>query len=134
MTSPAPIGTAARVAFVGRNSAIQPFLYAGASPDLRVVVDSSTIVPGETATFDGIGNPLAYEGGVIVFWGYWLGSRTGLFTSEGGVLQAILKQGDILDGRTVNDVFCRPDNKDGNQLLILVLFQDNIRGLYLVDL
>ena len=123
------------IAFVGRNSANQPFLYAGASPDdLRVVVDSSTIVPGETATFDGIGNPLAYEGGVIVFEGYWLGSKTGLFTSEGGVLQAILKQGAILDGRTVNDAFCRQGNKDGNQLLILVLFQDNTRGLYLVDL
>jgi hypothetical protein len=99
-----------------------------------VVVDSSTIVPGETATFDGIGNPLAYEGGVIVFEGYWLGSKTGLFTSDGGVLQAILKQGDILDGRTVNDAFCRQGNKDGNQLLILVLFQDNTRGLYMVGL
>jgi hypothetical protein len=125
----------AEVALVGRDSANQQFLYAGTSPDdLRVVVDSSTIVPGEMATFDGIGNPLAYEGGVIVFEGYWLGSRTGLFTSEGGVLQAILKQGDILDGRTVNDAFCRQGNKNGNQLLILVLFQDNTRGLYVVDL
>ena len=123
------------IALVGRNSANQPFLYAGTSPeDLRVVADSSTVVPGETATFDGIGNPLAYEGGVIVFEGFWLGSHTGLFTAEGGALQAILKQGDTLDGRTVNDAFCRQGNKDGNQLLILVLFQDNTRGLYMVDL
>ena len=50
------------------------------------------------------------------------------------MLPAILRQGDILDGRTVNDAFCRQGNKNGNQLLILVLFQDSTRGLYVVDL
>jgi hypothetical protein len=124
------------VGFIGRNSANAAFLYAGTSPaDLHVVVDSSTPVPGESgATFDGLGNPIAYEGGVFVFEGFWSGSKTGLFTSEGGIVQAILKSGDILDGRTVSDAFCQPGNKDGNQLLIKVLFQDNTNGLYLVDL
>ena len=124
------------VGFVGRNAVNAPYLFAGASPaDLRVVVDSSTPVPGESgATFTGVGNPIAYEGGVFVFEGYWLGSKTGLFTSEAGVVQAILKSGSILDGRTVSDAFCRQGNKDGNQLLIKVLFQDNSNGLYLVDL
>jgi hypothetical protein len=124
------------VGFIGRNSVNAAFLYAGTSPaDLHVVVDSSTPVPGEAgATFDSLGNPIAYEGGVFVFEGFWSGSNTGLFTSEGGIVQAILKSGDILDGRTVSDAFCQQGNKDGNQLLVLVLFQDNTRGLYMVDL
>jgi hypothetical protein len=124
------------VGFIGRNSANATFLYAGTSPaDLRVVVDSSTPVPGESgATFDSLGNPIAYEGGVFVFEGFWSGSKTGLFTSEGGIVQAILKSGDILNGHIVSDAFCQPGNKDGNQLLIEVLFQDNTSGLYLVDL
>ena len=124
------------VGFIGRDSTNAAFLYAGTSPaDLRVVVDSSTPVPGETgATFDGLGNPIAYEGGVFVFEGFWSGSHTGLFTSEGGIVQAILKSGDILNGRAVSDAFCQPGNKNGNQLLIKVLFQDNTNGLYLVDL
>jgi len=147
-TTPVPEGTGdfnnfagvdwdgTEVGFVGRNAVNAPYLFAGASPaDLRVVVDSSTPVPGESgATFTGVGNPIAYEGGVFVFEGYWLGSKTGLFTSEAGVVQAILKSGSILDGRTVSDAFCRQGNKDGNQLLIKVLFQDNSNGLYLVDL
>ena len=124
------------VGFIGRNSANAAFLYAGTSPaDLHVVVDSSTPVPGESgATFSGLGNPIAYEGGVFVFEGFWSGSHTGLFTSEGGIVQAVLKSGEILDGRTVSDAFCQPGNEDGNQLLIKVLFQDNTNGLYLVDL
>jgi hypothetical protein len=124
------------VGFVGRNSGNAAFLYAGASPtDLRVVVNSSTQVPGEGgATFAGVGNPIAYEGGVFVFEGFWSGSKTGLFTSTAGVVIAILKKGDILNGHTVSDAFCRPQNKSGNQLLIKVVFSDNTSGLYLVDL
>ena len=126
----------AEVGFVGRNAANAAFLYAGTSPtDLHVVVDSSTPVPGESgATFSGVGNPIAYEGGVFVFEGFWSGGKTGLFTSQGGVVQAILKSGTILDGHVVSDAFCGQGNKDGNQLLIKVLFQDSTNGLYLVDL
>jgi len=147
-TTPVPEGTGdfssfagvdwdgSEVAFVGRNAANATFLYAGTSPaDLRVVVDSSTPVPGESgATFSGVGNPIAYEGGVFVFEGFWSGGKTGLFTSQNGVVQTILKSGSILNGHTVSDAFCRTGNKDGNQLLIKVLFQDNSNGLYLVDL
>ncbi|MBI1852189.1 MAG: hypothetical protein HYR85_17755 [Planctomycetes bacterium] len=123
------------VAFVGRNAGNAAALYAGTSPsDLRVLVDTSTRVPGETANFGGISNPIAYEGGVTVFSGFWSGSRTGLFTAQGGVIRSILKKSDVLDGRVVDDPFCRQQNKEGNLLLIEVRFQDSTRGLYLVHL
>ena len=96
------------VAFVGRNASNVAALYAGTSPaDLHVVVDTSTRVPGELVNFGGVSNPIAYEGGVAVFSGFWSGSRTGLFTAQGGVVRSILKKSDILDGRVVDDPFCR---------------------------
>ncbi len=123
------------VAFVGRNSGNASALYAGTMPsDLRVVVDNSTPVPGEVVNFGGLSNPIASEGGVIVFSGFWSGSRTGLFTEEAGVVSALLKKDDLLDGRAVDQAFCRHQNKDGNALLIEVRFQDQTRGLYLVNL
>lgn len=123
------------IAFVGRNSLNAAFLYAGTSPaDLRVVVNSSTPVPGEAANFGGVSNPMAYDDGVFVFSGFWLGSRTGLFTSEAGVVRAILKKNDLLDGKLVDSAFCRQGHKDGNEMLIEVRFQDGSRGLYLVAL
>ncbi len=123
------------VAFVGRNAGNVAALYAGTSPaDVHLVVGTSTRVPGQPVNFGGISNPIASEGGVIVFSGFWSGSQTGLFTVQNGVLRTILKKGDILDGRIVDDPFCSQQNKDGNQLLILVRFQDLSSGLYLVNL
>ncbi len=123
------------VAFVGRDSMNRASLYAGTNPaDLRLVVGSSTPVPGEGANFGGVSNPIAFGGGVFVFSGFWLGSRTGLFTSDGTAVQAILKKNDVLDGKAVDQAFCRQGHKDGNRLLVEVRFQDMSRGLYLVEL
>jgi len=123
------------VAFVGRNASNAAYLYAGTSPaDLRRVVGPTTTVPGEAATFGGVSNPIAYDGGVFVFSGFWLGSRTGLFTSDGATVTALLKKNDPLDGRTVDSAFCRQGHKAGTRLLIEVRFTDATRGLYLVEL
>jgi hypothetical protein len=123
------------VSFVGRDSGNVASLYAATSPaDVHVLVGTSTRVPGEMVNFGGISNPIASQGGVTVFSGFWSGSHTGLFTVQAGVVRAILKQGNVLDGRVVADPFCLQQNKDGNQLLVEVRFLDGTRGLYLVGL
>jgi hypothetical protein len=123
------------VAFVGRNSVNAAFLYAGTSPDdLRILVSSATAVPGEGANFGGVSNPIAYDDGRVVFSGFWLGSRKGLFTSVNGVVEAILKKGQMLDGKQVDSAFCRQGHAGGDRLLVEVRFADSSRGLYLVDL
>ncbi|HEX9792706.1 MAG TPA: hypothetical protein VGC54_01870, partial [Planctomycetota bacterium] len=60
------------VAFMGRNAGNSGSLYAGSAPaNLQVVVAPGTPVPGESANFLGFSNPIAYEGGILVFSGYW---------------------------------------------------------------
>ncbi|KAA3605498.1 MAG: hypothetical protein DWQ01_19460 [Planctomycetota bacterium] len=123
------------VAFVGRDSGNASALYAGTSPsNLRVVVNTATPVPGETSNFLGISNPIAYDDGVFVFSGYWAGGGYGLFAEANGAVYSILKKGEILDGRVVEQAFCKTQNKDGRRLLIEVRFQPALshRGLYLV--
>ena len=77
---------------------------------------------------------MAYDNGVFVFSGYWAGSGAGLFIEDAGTVTAILKKGDLLDGRTVDQAFCRPQQKDGNRFLADVRFQGGVRALYLVEL
>ena len=120
------------VAFSGLTST-GAFLYAATSPStVRVIVDSSTPMPGGSF-FLGVANPVAYEGGTFVFEGYG-GGPTGLFTSQDGVITTVLRAGDQLNGRTVADAFCYEGGKDGNHLLIRVLYSDFSDALYLVDL
>ncbi len=123
------------VGFVGRDSGNRTALYAGTSPaDLRVVVDRTTPVPGQGVNFLGLSNPMAYDAGVFAFSGFWAGSGAGLFTESSGEVEAVLVKGDLLDGRTVDQAFCRPQNKRGDRLIADVRFQNGDRGLYLVDL
>lgn len=123
------------VGFVGRDSSNRTALYAGTNPsDLRIVADNTTPVPGEGVNFLGLSNPMAYDSGVFIFSGYWSGGGAGLFQEDAGTVSAILKKGDMLDGRTVDQAFCRPQNKDGNKLIADVRFQDSTRALYLVEL
>jgi len=120
------------VAFSGLTSR-GDFLYAATSPStVRVIVDSSTPMP-DGGFFAGVANPLAYEGGTFVFEGFGSG-RTGLFTSQDGVITAVLRAGDLLNGRSVSDALCYEGGKDGNQLLIRVIYSDFSNALYLVDL
>lgn len=123
------------VGFVGRDSSNRTALYAGTSPiDLRVVVNNTTPVPGAGVNFLGLSNPMAYEGGVFAFSGYWSGGGLGLFVEDAGTVKRVLVKGDLLDGKLVDQAYCRPQQKDGSLLLVDVRFQDSSRGLYLADI
>lgn len=112
------------VAFVGRDSSNISGVYAGTdSANLRVVVNRTTPVPGESGNFLGVSNPLAYNEGVILFSGFWSGGGFGLFAEAGGTIYSVLKKGELLDGKVVEQAYCRTQNKDGRNLLILVRFQ-----------
>jgi len=111
------------VAFMGRDSNNAGSLYAGTAPaNLRRVAGAGTPVPGEPSNFLGISNPVAIDGGVMAFSGYWGGGGNGLFVVDQGVLSSVLKKGEVLDGRVVEQAFCRPGNMDGNFLLVDVRF------------
>lgn len=123
-------------AFMGRSSS-GTALYAGTSPaSLQRVVDNTTSVPGESFNFLGVANPVAIEGGAIGFSGYWGGGGYGLFVAEGGLVEPIVKKGDVLDGALVEQAYCRAQNMSGSRMLIEVRFQStpvlSHRALYLV--
>ena len=126
------------VAFMGRDSNNAGSLYAGTSPvNLRRVAGAGTPVPGEALNFLGISNPVAIDDGVMAFSGYWGGGGNGLFVVQNGIISSVLKKGEVLDGRTVEQAFCRPGNMDGNFLLVDVRFLVGgflQSALYLVEL
>lgn len=122
------------VAFVGRDSGNATALYAGTNPsNLRLVAGRTTQVPGEVFNFSGLSNPCAFDSGVMLFSGYW-GGGNGLFMVENGVITELLRKGDVLDGRVVEQAFCRPGNKSGDFLIVDVRFAGFSPALYLVTL
>ncbi|PCJ54862.1 MAG: hypothetical protein COA70_04005 [Planctomycetota bacterium] len=125
------------VAFMGRDSNNAGALYAGTSPaNIRRVAGAGTPVPGEVVNFLGISNLVAIDGGAMAFSGYWSGGD-GLFVSQNGVISSVVKRGDVLDGRPVQQAFCRPGSMDGNFLLVDVRFLVGMSlkpALYLVEL
>ena len=111
------------VVFMGRDGNNAGALYAGTNPtNLRFLVGAGVQVPGESLNFLGLSNPVATDADKMAFSGYWGGVGNGLFLIENGVTSAILKKGDVLDGKTVEQAFCRPGNMDGNFLLVDVRF------------
>ena len=119
------------LAFMGRSS-VGTALYAGTSPiDLRVVVDRSTPVPGEGVNFLGVSNPVGAGGAGILFTGYWSGGGIGLFITRGGGVEAIVKKGEGLSSRVVDQAFCRTQHVGAGLALIEVRFAGGARGLYL---
>jgi hypothetical protein len=90
-------------------------------------------VPGESFNFSGLSNPCAFDSGVMMFSGYW-GGGNGLFMVENGVITELLRKGDVLDGRVVEQAFCRPGNKSGDFLIVDVRFSGFSPALYLVEL
>lgn len=122
------------VAFMGRDSSNRSALYTATAGGIQIAVDRNTAVPGDGTNFLGFANFLAYDGGFLVFSGFWTGGGYGLFTEESGIVRPILKKGDLLGGNTVDQAFCRQGNKSGGQLLVEVRFANTERGLYLVTL
>lgn len=126
------------VVFMGRDGNNAGALYAGTTPaNLRFLVGAGTPVPGEPFNFLGLSNPVAADAGKMAFSAYWGGGGNGLFYMENGVTTALLKKGDVLDGKTVEQAFCRPGNMDGNTLLVDVRFlvSGSLKSsLYLVEI
>lgn len=126
------------VFFMGRDGFNAGALFAGTAPaNLRFLVGAGTPVPGESANFLGLSNPVAADQGVAAFSGYWGGGGNGLFVHENGITTAILKKGDVLDGKIVEQAFCRPGNLDGDFMLVDVRFLVGgflKSSLYLVEL
>ncbi len=121
-------------AFMGRDSGNAGGLYAETTSGLRVVADRSTRVPGESFNFLGISNPIAHWGGNTAFSGYWPGGK-GLCIEIDGVLEKVIEQGDILDGRAVDGAYTGVQQLNDRWMVVKVIFDDlSTVGLYRVQM
>ncbi len=125
---------AGHAAFMGRDSGNAGGVYTETAGGLRVVMDRSIQVPGETFNFLGASNPIAHWQGNTAFSGYWPGGR-GLCIEIDGVLEKVIENGDILDGRVVDSAYTGVQQLNDRWMLVKVIFENlSATGLYLVEM
>jgi hypothetical protein len=121
-------------AFMGRDSGNAGGVYVETAGGLRVVADRSTQVPGTPFNFLGVSNPIAHRGGDTAFSGFWSGGR-GLFVEIDGVLEKVLEEGDVLDGKVVDSAYTGVQQFSDGWMLAKVIFAGaSTTGLYLVEI
>ncbi|MFM9994270.1 MAG: hypothetical protein ACKVU4_00555 [Phycisphaerales bacterium] len=121
-----------RVVFYGQGS--MEGIYSDVSGQLEVIANHNTLVPGFPGlTFSGFGNS-AIDGGVVAFTGLAPGGFLGVFSTHGGSLGKVLANGDMLDGRIVEDAFIGGQTLDGASIAISVVFTNGSRGIYMATI
>jgi hypothetical protein len=121
-------------AFMGRDSGNAGGVYTETAGGLRVVMDRSTQVPGESFNFLGASNPIAHWQGSTAFSGYWSGGR-GLCIEVDGVLEKVIESGDILDGRVVDSAYTGVQQLNDRWMLVKVNYENfSGTGLFLVEM
>lgn len=98
-------------------------IYAWRDGVLSLVVDQDTAAPGGGTLGNQLGNP-SVSGDRVLF----EVDCDQLYLVEAGELRRVLGEGDVLDGRTVDDVWGGRQALDGPQLAFNVLFDDGDDG------
>lgn len=121
-----------RAAFRGVDGAGDTALWVGTGPgDLTAAVERGDPVPGTPFTFLGFSNPVAFSSGSLLFSGFWSGGGYGLFVWNRGLVRKVLRNGDVLDGRVVEQPFAYQGQGQDDDVLVRVIFQGfTERGLY----
>ncbi len=97
------------------------------------IADRTTPVPGGAGNFTSFTDTLSNDEGGVTFVGNFTGGK-GIFTTATGRLRRLLATGDVLDGRTVSDVYMQRDVAVGNVIGFGARFSDNNSGLFLKEL
>lgn len=120
------------VAFIATGPSAQFGIYSDQGGGLQVLVDTSTPVPGG-GNFSSYANLFAFSNGNVAFTGFGPGVN-GAFAVIDGVLLEIVRQGDSLDGRTVDQMLIYRGGMDDTAIAVDIQFTDSTSGIYLAEL
>jgi hypothetical protein len=140
----------ATVAFIGsfdssRVGAGGVYVADVASGLITPIADTDARIPNGEGEFRDAFTAVAVDDGHIAF-GYGLDGnpRTrpptpqtpffGVYTNLGGLLEPLLRAGDVLDGKVVGRAFVGSEGLDGNQIAISVVFTDDSEAIYVATL
>lgn len=117
------------VTFIGIGSNAEFGIYeADASGTLRVIADRSTAAPGGQ-TFSQF-YTLSCSDGDVAFTAATNVNPTGLYKEINGRFVKVLRTGDTLDGKTVENLSLSQESMDGNEIAFKVEFSNSTDGLY----
>jgi len=130
------VRTGDRVAFQAQYDFSSFGIFAGtSSADLVRLVDTQTVIPGTTQTFNSISyETFGFDGTHIAFRGDTT-SGVGLYTTLTGQLTRVLGTGDVVAGRTVSYVAASPDSISGNRIVFTAFYDGSpaSRGVILAE-
>ncbi|MGZ4970661.1 MAG: hypothetical protein ACXWE4_10590 [Methylobacter sp.] len=124
-----------KVAFLGSDSTGLQGIYIGTGSEIKLVADTST--PSSNGTFTSFGDPVL-SGNLIAFFGSDSNSIGGLYVEREDIKQnpmlKIIDTSDVLDGKTITELFFGHEGLSGNQLAFVANFSDGTTGIYKAEI
>lgn len=122
----------------GRNVPVGRGIYTSTGGVLNVIADTSTPIPDGTGIFEAFTTP-SLDNGSVAFLGYeglldpdaLEYEQRGIYTNLDSVLVEVIAKGDILDGKTVDDLVFDSEGLSGNQIAFTAVFEDDSQGIYI---
>jgi uncharacterized repeat protein (TIGR01451 family) len=105
------------IVFVGDGPNGQRGLYHHDGATLSVVVDQNTPVPGAAGNFSSFATQgMGFDNGYVSFLGDGAGAPQGVYTSLGGVIRVVARNGQVVDGKTLGAMGTYGRGLSGNMI------------------
>lgn len=92
----------------------------------RIALNSDPLPDGGTFSFNNL-STVAVDGDIIAF----IGQSGSLYADVGDDIRRVIGAGDVLSGKTIEDIHINPDGLSGDQLAFVARFTDRSSGIYI---
>lgn len=101
---------------------------------VEMLIDKTTVLPGGGFVADIDGQSLAFNDAGLSFYAIDSNGLAGLYLSKDGVVSSVVRDGDLVDGKTVLFVDAPElQARDGESFAVTLFFSDASWGIYVAD-
>ena len=122
-----PVQSGTNVAFGARDSANNRRIYRSAGVTIKTAIDTDTPMPLGSRPFETRGTPIAMNAANLIVQGF------GAVLVRDGAIAKLIGTNDQLDGQEIGIVTFRHEGLSGDQIALLVRYEDFSRAIYVAD-